>query len=136
MPKLICALLLIAASGLSAQDRPAIGCFSELKLPGYEGLVWQAAITGTAIVKITLNREGRPAAVNVESPHSLLSDWLRRRFNQSSYLPVCAGQTLTLTLKYRLEGEPREAPDNRVIMSGGDAFEFIAHGPVPHITVD
>jgi hypothetical protein len=57
-------------------------------------------------------------------------------FKKSSFLRQCAGKTIELTLKYRLEGLRSESPDNQVVIKFPDTFEITAHPPILHQTID
>jgi hypothetical protein len=81
-----------------------------MALPVYAGIFWQAQITGTVKVKIALSSGGTPSEVRViESPQASFAIWLPGWFKKSSLLPQCAGKTIELTLKYRLDGLKRES---------------------------
>jgi hypothetical protein len=134
---LAAALIVCASSSFSeAADRAALGCIQDVALPAYSGLIWQARITGTATVRIGLDAHGAPSEVDVESPHVAMTNWLRGWAKKSSFLPECGGQTIALTLKYRLEGSNHETPENRVVLKYPGTIEFIAYPPVPHVSVD
>jgi hypothetical protein len=122
---------------LLAEERPGLGCISEMALPVYAGVFWQAQITGTAIVRIVLGPKGTPSDVQVvESPHAFLKNWLPEWFKKSSFLPGCGGQTIQITLKYRLDGARRESPDNHIVIRFPGTFEITAYPPILHQTID
>jgi hypothetical protein len=120
-----------------AADVPALGCIETVALPVYAGIFWQAQITGTVNVEIAIGHGGAPLDVQVlESPHALLTKWLPDWFKKSVFQSACGGQTIHITLIYRLEGERREAPENQVVIRYPGTFEITAHPPILHPTVD
>src|SRR5882762_4128383 len=120
---------------LAEEKQSGLACISDMALPVYAGILWQAQITGTARVRIALSPGGTPSEVRViESPHASFAIWLPGWFKKSSFLPQCAGKTIELTLKYRLEGLRRESPDNQVVIKFPDTFEITAHPPILHQT--
>lgn len=129
-------IVCVGSSLLEAADRAALGCIQDVELPVYSSLIWQARITGTAVVKIALDTGGRPIDVHVDGPHVALTNWLTLWFKKSSFLSECDGQTITLTLRYRLEGPNHERPENRVVLKYPGTIEFVAYPPIPHSTVD
>jgi len=134
-------LALSAASGngslLGEQEQPGLACISDMALPVYAGIFWQAQVTGTVKVRIALSPGGTPSEVRViESPHPSFTIWLPGWFKKSSFLPQCGGKTIALTIKYRLEGLRRESPDNQIVIKFPDTFEITAHPPILHQTID
>jgi hypothetical protein len=137
LSRIACLSLLGCATGaLVAQDRSDLACIQELAVPAYSSLIWQARITGTATVQISLSATGSPTEVRVQSPHVALTNWLSLWFKKSSFLPVCGGKTLNLTLVYRLEGANQETPDNRIVIRYPATIDITAHPPIPHVIVD
>jgi hypothetical protein len=122
---------------LAEEKQPGMACISDMALPVYAGIFWQAQTTGTVKVKIALSSGGTPSEVQViESPHPSFAIWLPGWFKKSSFLPQCGGKTIELTIKYRLEGLRRESPDNQVVIKFPDTFEITAHPPILHQTID
>jgi len=122
---------------LADEEQPGLACISDMALPVYAGIFWQAQITGTAKVRIAMSPGGTPSEVRVlESPHAFLTTWLPDWFKKSSFLPQCGGKTIDLTIKYRLEGLRRESPDNQVVIKFPGTFEITAHPPILHQTID
>jgi hypothetical protein len=134
---LTAAFLVCAGNSLlGAADRPALACIQDMALPVYSGPIWQAQITGTATVGIGLDVRGVPSEVRVASPHVALTKWLTEWFKKSLFLPECGGQTITLILKYRLEGPSHEKPENKVVLKYPGTIEFIAYPPILRPSVD
>ncbi len=134
-------LALSTASGngslLAEQEQPGLACISDMALPVYAGILWQAQVTGTVKVRIALSPGGTPSEVRViESPHPSFTIWLPGWFKKSSFLPQCGGKTIALTIKYRLEGLRSESPDNQIVIKFPDTFEITAHPPILHQTID
>ena len=129
-------LALFAFASLSADEVPALGCINEMAVPVYAGVIWQARIVGTATVKLSLRADGSPSEVHVESPHVSLTNWLTWWFMKTSFLPRCGGQTIQLAIKYRLQGEKRESPENEVTVKFPNTFEITAHPPILHQTIN
>jgi hypothetical protein len=117
-----------------AQDRNGLACIQEMSVPEYIGVLWQARIVGTANVEISLDANGVPADVRVQSPHVSMTNWLAGWFKKSSFLPVCGRQTISLRFVYRLEGAKRDKPDNQIVIKYPGTFEITAHPPdLPNI---
>ena len=133
-------LLALAASGpngfISGEERPGLSCIKEMEVPVYRSLPWLAQETGTVMARIALNTGGKPSDISIESPHKALTGWVTAWLRKSSFLPACGGQTIQLTFTYRLEGERRELPDNRIVIKFPGIFEITAHPPILHQTVD
>jgi hypothetical protein len=122
---------------LAEEEQPGLACISEMAVPVYAGMFWQAQTTGTVKVRIALSPGGTPSEVRVvESPHPSFTIWLPGWFKKSSFLTQCGGKTIELTFKYRLEGLRRESPDNEVVIKFPDTFEITAHPPILHQTID
>ena len=116
-----------------AAQRSALACINNLSLPVYDSLVWQAQITGTAVLQVKVASDGTASEVQVlQVPHKVFKEWLQRVTKESTFLTECAGQTLELTFKYNLEGLRREAPDNRVVVRAPGIFEITASPPILH----
>jgi hypothetical protein len=131
------ALRLAGSNCLLFANEPGLACVSEMALPVYAGIFWQAQITGTVRLRIVLSPDGTPSEVLVlESPHAFLTTWLPRWFQKSSFLPRCGGKSIGLTIIYRLEGARRESPDNQVKIKFPGTFEITARPPILHQTID
>jgi hypothetical protein len=118
---------------LAEEEQSGLACISDMALPVYAGIFWQAQITGTGRVRIVLSSHGMPLEVRVlDSPHAFLTTWLPLWFKKSSFLPQCGGKTVQLILKYRLEGPRRESPDNQVVIKFPGTFEITAYPPILH----
>jgi hypothetical protein len=107
-----------------------------MTLPVYGSLPWIAQITGTASVTIRLDHSAKVQNLEVESPHKALTEWVEGWLTRSSFLDSCGGQTVQLTFKYLLEGERRNAPENRVVVKFPGTFEITASPPILHQIVN
>ena len=120
-----------------ADERSVLSCISNLPVPVYEGLLWQAQLTGIVAVRIVVGPDGAASEVQVvQSPHEFFKTWLPTRLKKSMFLTECGGQTLELTFKFHLEGLRSEAPVNRVVVKSPGTFEITASPPILHETVN
>lgn len=120
-----------------AEQRSALSCISNLSVPLYGGLLWQAQLTGIVSVKVVVGAGGAAKDVTVlESPHEFFRLWLPVRLKASAFLAECVGQTLQFTFKYSLVGPRRDAPDNQVVIKSSGVFEITASPPILHPTID
>jgi hypothetical protein len=128
---------LLICHPLLAEQPSALACISNLPVPVYDGLLWQAQLTGTVVVRVVAGSDGAASEVQmVQSPHEFFKIWLPTWLKESRFLTECVGQTLELTFKYRLEGLRREAPDNHVVIKSPGIFEITASPPILHQTID
>jgi hypothetical protein len=135
-PTISVAVFFWATSVVSAQPS-GIACIKEMTVPVYGGAIWQAQVTGTARVEISLNPNGSPANVTATTdPYPVLGKWLESWFRKASFLPSCGAGPVVLKLIYKLDGAPKAAPDNRIVVRGPDTFEITANPPEPHLIVN
>ena len=118
-------------------DRSGFNCLESMTVPEYVGVIWQARITGTAKVTVTLDQNATASLIQVDSPHASLSNWLKWWFgNEVSFRRACRGKTVDFELNYALEGEKRETPDNQVVIKYPNGFQITAHPPILHPTIN
>ena len=122
---------------VAAAQRSGLSCISNLSIPVYGGLLWQAQLTGTVSVTVVVTAGGAASEITVlQSPHEFFRLWLPLRLKTSVFLPECAGRNIELTFRYSLVGPRREAPDNQVVVKSPGIFEITASPPILHQTID
>lgn len=119
----------LAVETATAQERAPLACVKEMDLPTYAGPIWGARISGTANVNIVLGSDGRAGSVDVESPHISMTNWLRIWCMRLRFLVECSGQRIHFTIIYRLEGDQRDVPDNKVVLKHPGTIVVTAHPP-------
>jgi hypothetical protein len=110
-------------------------CVSELSIPGYRALIWQARVTGKARVLLRVGSGGKPVLVDVESEEPKLSAWIKASFPKWSMLEVCAGTLVEIRFVYKLQGEESAEPRNEIVLRNANTFEIIAHPPITRTNV-
>ena len=130
-------VLLNGTTFLYAEDVPALWCIDKMELPVYEGIFWQAQITGNALVSILVAKDGKASDVKVKSsPHPAMTLWLERSFRKAIFLNTCVGKTLEIALQYKLEGRLTENPENRITIRYPGEFVIMAGPPLLHGSID
>jgi len=136
LKKLISGALLfgIHAAGQNLVQHPAptgLACAARMPIPNYRGVIWQARVSGSAQVTITIGPGGTISAVEVRSSQSVLAAWLKARLRGVTMLDSCAGQIVEVNFAYLLRGDPSADPQNEITLIGSNTFEVIAHPPIP-----
>ena len=130
-------VLLSTTTFLSAEEVPALWCIDKMEVPVYEGIFWQAQITGNALISILVAKDGKASEVKVKSsPHPAMNMWLERSFRKATFLKNCVGETLQIALQYKLDGRLTENPENRIAVEYPGKFIITAGPPILHGSID
>jgi hypothetical protein len=107
-----------------------IACVVELRLPWYEGLVWEAQLTGTAKVEVDIGISGKIAESRVKGVPQALAEWIKAQFGKSQFKETCKDQTLRYQITFCMEGLVSPKPVNSVIFRPPDHFIIVARPPI------
>ena len=109
----------------------ALACIEELKIPPYQGIVWQAQLTGIAKVTLIVSENGKAADLSVSGVHKALALWIRSHIEGARFHSTCAGHQLEYTFSYRLEGERSLVPFSSVVLRAPGHFIITGRPPEP-----
>lgn len=105
-------------------------CAKELKVPLYNpGPIWQAQLSGTASVRITI-KGAKAESVTVTGVHEGLGEWIKTELSESVFNQVCDAMTIEMTLTYRLEGRRARSPISEVRYLPPNDFIITARPPI------
>ena len=142
--KLSCAVLYfvftILLSGIanaqeSTAPAPELKCAVQLEVVTYPALAWQARLSGTATVFVTIDAQGG-FSIEVEGVHQVIKDILKRQFSESKFDVACNGQKLKYVFDFRLEGAPSTNLIQAIRFRPPNSFTVIARPPTPFKIVD
>ena len=108
-----------------------LDCVNEIAVPRVNGNVI-VSIPATVQVHVSIGKKGIARAVEYEGAKPLLRIALDQFFKrESSYLPSCAGRTITFVVRYTVEGAATSEPLSTARFRPPNEFIVVAHPMKP-----
>ena len=104
----------------------------------YPRLAWIAQASGDVVVRCLLNKDGSVAKAEVLSGHGLLKEKTEQnailwRFRLNSSRKMKREEFVTMTYRYRLEGDRKDNPHASFSVDLPNTVHVVAPFPVPMI---